>query len=35
MLDRLVDDLDVPAAWDVAVEEGGPAARELLTVLAL
>ena len=35
VLERLVDDLDVPAAWDVAVEEGGQAARELVSVLAL
>ena len=27
--------LDVPAAWDIAVEEGGPAARDLISVLAL
>ena len=35
VLERLVDDLDVPAAWDIATEEGGPAARELVSVLAL
>ena len=35
VLERLVDDLDVPAAWDVAVDEGGQAARELISVLAL
>ena len=35
VLDRLVDDLDVPAAWDIAVEEGGQAARDLISVLAL
>ena len=35
VLERLVDDLDVPSAWDIAVEEGGPAARDLVSVLAL
>ena len=35
VLDALVDDLDVPAAWDVAVEDGGQAARDLVSVLAL
>jgi len=35
VLDALVDDLDVPRAMDVALEAGGPAARELLMVLGL
>ncbi|MCW2715340.1 MAG: Cysteine--tRNA ligase [Frankiales bacterium] len=35
VLDALVDDLDVPRALDVAIETGGPAARELLAVLGL
>ncbi|RFU20430.1 cysteine--tRNA ligase [Geodermatophilus marinus] len=33
--DRLLDDLDVPGALDVAVAEGGDAARLLVRVLAL
>ncbi|SFL43144.1 cysteine--tRNA ligase [Geodermatophilus ruber] len=33
--DRLLDDLDVPGALDVAVTEGGDAARLLVRVLAL
>lgn len=35
VLAALVDDLDVSRAWDVAVEEGGQAARDLISVLAL
>ena len=35
VLAALVDDLDVERAWDVAVEEGGQAARDLVSVLAL
>ena len=35
VLAALVDDLDVAAAWDRAVEEGGQAARDLVAVLAL
>ena len=35
VLDALVDDLDVPAAWDIATEDGGQAARDLVSVLAL
>ncbi len=35
VLDALVDDLDVPRALDIAVEEGGQAARDLVAVLAL
>ena len=35
VLAALVDDLDVPRAWDLAVEEGGQAARDLVSVLAL
>ena len=31
----LADDLDVPRALDIAVEEGGQAARDLAAVLAL
>ncbi|MCY7363757.1 MAG: cysteine--tRNA ligase [Frankiaceae bacterium] len=31
----LVDDLDVPRALDIAIEEGGQAARDLVAVLAL
>jgi cysteinyl-tRNA synthetase len=33
--DRLLDDLDVPGALDVAVAEGGDAARLLVRVLSL
>ena len=35
VLDALVDDLDVPRAIDVAVEDGGQAARDLVAVLGL
>jgi len=35
VLGALCDDLDVPRALDLAVQEGGQAARELVTVLAL
>ena len=35
VLHALVDDLDVPRALDVAIEEGGAAARDLVQVLAL
>ena len=35
VLAALVDDLDVPRALDVAIEQGGPAARDLVAVLAL
>ena len=35
VLDALVDDLDVPRAMDVAIEEGGQAARDLVAVLSL
>ena len=35
VLAALVDDLDVAAAWDIAVEDGGQAARDLVAVLAL
>ena len=35
VLAALVDDLDVPRALDLAVEAGGPAARDLVSVLAL
>jgi cysteinyl-tRNA synthetase len=35
VLDALVDDLDVPRAIDIAIEDGGPAARDLIAVLAL
>ena len=35
VLSALVDDLDVSTAWDVAVEDGGQAARDLVSVLAL
>jgi hypothetical protein len=35
VLAALVDDLDVPRALDIAVEQGGAAARELVAVLAL
>ena len=35
VLDALVDDLDVPRALDIAIEDGGQAARDLVAVLAL
>ena len=35
VLEALVDDLDVPRALDIAIEDGGPAARDLVAVLAL
>jgi cysteinyl-tRNA synthetase len=35
VLAALVDDLDVPRALDIAVEQGGASARELVAVLAL
>ncbi len=35
VLDALVDDLDVPRALDIAVEDGGQAARDLLSILGL
>ena len=35
VLAALVDDLDVAHAWDIAVEDGGQAARDLVGVLAL
>ena len=35
VLAALVDDLDVATAWDIAVEDGGQAARDLVGVLAL
>ncbi len=35
VLAALADDLDVPRALDIAVEQGGQAARDLATVLAL
>jgi cysteinyl-tRNA synthetase len=35
VLEALLDDLDVSRAVDVAVEDGGPAARDLVAVLAL
>ncbi len=35
VLAALVDDLDVARAWDVAVEDGGQAARDLVGVLGL
>ena len=35
MLDALVDDLDVPRALDIAVEDGGQAARDVLSILGL
>ena len=33
--DRLFDDLDVSGALDVAISDGGDAARQLVRVLAL
>jgi hypothetical protein len=35
VLAALVDDLDVTRALDIAIEEGGQAARDLVQVLAL
>ena len=35
VLEALADDLDVPTALEVAIAEGGAAARDLITVLAL
>jgi cysteinyl-tRNA synthetase len=35
VLDALTDDLDVPRALDVAIEDGGQAARDVVAVLAL
>ena len=35
VLAALVDDLDVPRALDIAVEDGGQAARDLVSILAL
>ena len=35
VLEALVDDLDVPRALDIAIEDGGQAARDLVAVLAL
>ena len=35
VLEALADDLDVPRALDLAIEAGGQAARDLITVLAL
>jgi cysteinyl-tRNA synthetase len=35
VLNALAGDLDVPAALDIAIEEGGQVARDLTTVLAL
>ena len=35
VLDALVEDLDVPRALDIAVEDGGQAARDLLSILGL
>ncbi len=35
VLDALMDDLDVPRALDIAVEDGGQAARDLLSILGL
>ena len=35
VLDALVADLDVPRAMDVAIEDGGQAARDLIAVLGL
>jgi len=32
---RLLDDLDVPGALDIAETEGGAAARQLLATLSL
>jgi cysteinyl-tRNA synthetase len=35
VVEALADDLDVPRALDIAIEEGGAAARDLVQVLAL
>ena len=35
VLEALVDDLDVPRALDIAIEDGGQAARDLTAILAL
>jgi cysteinyl-tRNA synthetase len=35
VLEALVDDLDVPRALDIAIEDGGQAARDLVAVLGL
>ncbi len=35
VLEVLVDDLDVPRALDIAIEDGGQAARDLIAVLGL
>jgi L-cysteine:1D-myo-inositol 2-amino-2-deoxy-alpha-D-glucopyranoside ligase len=35
VVDRLLDDLDVSGALDVALADGGDAARQLVRVLAL
>ena len=35
VLDALVDDLDIARALDIAIAEGGQAARDLAAVLAL
>ena len=35
VVDRLLDDLDVPGALEVALTDGGDAARQLVRVLAL
>jgi cysteinyl-tRNA synthetase len=35
VLEALADDLDVPRALDLAIEEGGQAARDLASILAL
>ena len=35
VLEALVDDLDVPRALDIAIEDGGQAALDLTAVLAL
>jgi cysteinyl-tRNA synthetase len=35
VLDALADDLDIPRAIAIAIDEGGPAARDLVQVLAL
>ena len=35
VLEALADDLDVPTALNIAIEEGGQAARDLAAILAL
>lgn len=35
VMDALVADLDVPVAMDIAIEEGGQAARDLIAILGL